>query len=114
MGLKAHHAIDIRLGYNGLDHEDFGVHDSEIGGGFGGSFGYRYYFNEFHKNWFLGARFDLWNNKVDWQDFDDNAMDLLAEGTSNLLVLQPTLIGGFRWQFNNLSLIHIPEPTRPY
>lgn len=100
IGLKTHHAIDFRLGYNVLDHEDFGVHDSEIGGGFGGSVGYRYYFNPEHKNWFVGARTDLWNNEVDWFDLDPDSGEVIAEGTSNIFVLQPTILGGYRWAIN--------------
>ena len=103
--LKPHHAIDFRIGYNGLDHQDFGVHDSEIGGGFGGSIGYRYYFNENHKNWFLGPRVDLWNNIVDWIDLDEQGQDIIAEGESDIFVLQPTLVGGFHWLVNNHFVI---------
>ena len=99
-GPKAHHSFDLRIGFNSLDHMDFGVQDSEIGGGFGGSLGYRYYFNEMHKNWFIGPRVDFWNNIVDWQQIMEDTNELIAEGTSNLLVVQPTLIGGYRWQFN--------------
>lgn len=92
LGLKAHHAIDFRLGYNSLDHEDFGVHDSEIGGGFGGSIGYRYYFNPLHKGFFLGARSDLWFNDIDWQDIINNNT---ISDNSSVIVLQPTLISGY-------------------
>ncbi len=97
--LKLHHAIDFRIGYNGLDHEDFGVHDSEIGGGFGGSVGYRYYFKESHVKWFVGARTDLWNNEVDWIDFDEQGQIPIAEGVSDIFVLQPTILVGYHWMF---------------
>ena len=65
VGLAPHHAVDFRVGYNGLDHGDNGVHNTEEGGGLGGSLGYRYYFNPAHKKWFIGARADLWNNDID-------------------------------------------------
>ena len=100
IGFTSHHSIDFRVGYNGLDHMDFGVHDSEIGGGFGGSIGYRYYFHASHKNWFLGPRVDLWNNIVDWEDFDDSSQDVIASGESDIFVLQPTLVGGYHWLVN--------------
>lgn len=103
--LQTHHAIDVRVGYNGLDHRDFGVHDSEIGGGFGGSVGYRYYFDESHKNWFLGPRVDLWNNIVDWIDFDEQDQDPIAQGESDIFVLQPTLVGGYHWVVNQHFVI---------
>jgi len=62
VGLTNHHALDFRFGYNDLDHKDFGVHDTEVGGGFGGSVGYRYYFNPVNEKWFAGIRTDLWFN----------------------------------------------------
>ncbi len=98
--LKRHHAIDTRIGYNGLDHLDFGVHDSEIGGGFGGSLGYRYYFKDTHSKWFIGARVDLWNNVIDWIDLDPNTEEPIAEGVSDVFVLQPTAVFGYHWLFH--------------
>lgn len=100
LGLTLHHALDFRIGYNGLDHEDFGVHDSEIGGGFGGSIGYRYYFKPERENWFLGLRTDLWFNEIDWKDFAPNTSELIEASTTDVYVLQPTLIGGYRWAFH--------------
>ncbi len=100
IGLAPHHALDFRIGYNSLDHEDFGVHDSEIGGGFGGSLGYRYYFNSENKKWFVGGRTDVWFNEIDWIDFDVND-NVSAMGVTDVVVLQPTLIGGFRWTLND-------------
>jgi hypothetical protein len=40
------------VGYNLLDHKDFGVQESEKGGGFGFTLGYRYYFKPENKKWF--------------------------------------------------------------
>ncbi len=100
VGLTNHHALDFRIGYNGLDHKDFGVHNTEVGGGFGGSVGYRYYFKPAHKNWFVGIRTDLWFNEVDWTDPVPDSNDLL-EGVTNVVVLQPTAIGGYRWALND-------------
>jgi len=96
IGLASHHALDFRIGYNALDHKDFGVHDTEEGGGFGGTIGYRYYFNPEHESWFVGARTDVWFNKVDWTDLEPE-----AESSTDVVVLQPTLIGGYRWAFND-------------
>ena len=98
IGLKSHHAIDFRLGYNDLDHQDFGVHDSEIGGGFGGSIGYRYYFKPLPKGFFIGARTDLWFNDIDWEDIVNT--DIIS-GSSSVIVLQPTGIIGYSFLFND-------------
>ncbi len=101
IGLAPHHALDFRIGYNGLDHKDFGVHDSEVGGGFGGSVGYRYYFKSEHQRWFLGIRTDFWFNEVDWKDIDETSdPEIITIGESNIIVLQPTAIFGYRWAIN--------------
>jgi len=99
-GIKSHHAIDFRVGYNDLDHEDFGVQDSEIGGGFGGSVGYRYYFNPANKKLFLGARTDLWFNDIDWMNFTD-----ATEGETSIIVLQPTALVGYTFLLNDRFVI---------
>ena len=88
-GFKAHHGFDFRIGYNFVDHRDQGKHNNEEGGGFGFTLGYRYYFNPQNTNFFLGARSDLWFNKIDWQDEPN------LSGTTDIIVLQPTLIGGY-------------------
>lgn len=98
LGIKSHHAIDFRLGYNSLDHQDFGVHDSEIGGGFGGSIGYRYYFNSLPKGFFLGVRTDLWFNEIDWEDIEN--MDTVL-GNTSVIVLQPTGMIGYSFLFKD-------------
>jgi len=93
VGLKAHHAIDFRLGYNSLDHRDLGVQENEEGGGFGGTIGYRYYFQPEHHKFFLGARTDLWFNSVDW-------INSTEFGNTKITVLQPTAILGYLFLLN--------------
>jgi len=88
-GFKAHQSFDFRIGYNFVDHRDQGKHDNEKGGGFGFTLGYRYYFKPQNTRFFLGIRSDLWFNKIDWQD-DPN-----LSGTTDIVVLQPTIIGGY-------------------
>ena len=100
LGLAQHHAMGFRIGYNGLDHKDFGVHDTEVGGGFGGSVGYRYYFKPDNKNLFIGVRTDIWFNKIDWTDLEPGSMDPI-EASSKIVVFQPTVIGGYRWAVND-------------
>ncbi len=94
IGLSMHHALDFRAGYNLLDHQDFGEHEDEEGGGFGLTLGYRYYFNPENINWFIGARTDLWFNEIDWIENRNNEGEM---GTSKVTVLQPTAICGYRF-----------------
>ncbi len=89
IGLKPHHGFDFRVGYNFVDHRDLGKHASEKGGGFGFTFGYRYYFHQQNTRFFLGIRSDLWFNKIDWEDGPSGS------GTTKVVVLQPTAIGGY-------------------
>ncbi len=97
LALTNHHALDLRIGYNGLDHKDFGVHNTEVGGGFGGSLSYRYYFNPTNEKWFAGLRTDLWFNEIDWTDPSVDELEPIIKGVTNVVVLQPTIIGGYRW-----------------
>ena len=99
IGLNKHHAVDVRIGYNLLDHQDFGVQEDEKGGGFGFTLGYRYYFQSQNTKWFLGARSDLWFNEVDWKDNIGQANEI--NGTTDVVVLQPTAIGGYRFLLND-------------
>lgn len=99
IGLAPHHAMEVRVGYNILDHQDFGVQDEEQGGGFGFSLGYRYYFKSTHQKWFIGARSDLWFNEIDWKDNIDDLTEL--NGTTNVTVFQPTGVVGYRWGLND-------------
>ena len=103
IGIASHHALDVRIGYNSLDHKDFGEHESEIGGGFGFTLGYRYYFKPENRKWFLGARSDFWWNEIDWEDNIRNPNQMV--GTTNVVVLQPTAIGGYRFLLNNNFVI---------
>ncbi len=93
-GFKTHQSFDFRVGYNLVDHRDLGVHANEEGGGFGFTLGYRYYFKPLNKQFFLGARSDLWFNKIDWQDSPS------VSGTTNIVVLQPTAIAGYLFLIN--------------
>lgn len=89
------HSLSIRLGYNGFDHQNFGVHDGEAGGGFGGTLGYRYYFRAGHTGLFLGLRTDVWRNKIDWKDYVGDFRGNFIKGQSRIVVLQPTAIAGY-------------------
>lgn len=98
---KNHHSVHARAGYNWVRHRDLGIQDDERGDGFGGSLGYRYFFRENTKGgWFLGGRTDLWFNTLDWQDKDENG-NIISTGTSKIVVLQPTALGGFQFLLGN-------------
>lgn len=88
-GFKTHQSFDVRVSYNLVDHRDLGVHDNEEGDGLGFTLGYRYYFKPENDRLFFGLRSDLWFNTIDWED-DPN-----VSGTTNVVVLQPTAIGGY-------------------
>ncbi|MEZ5008205.1 MAG: DUF3575 domain-containing protein [Chitinophagales bacterium] len=102
-------AINIRIGYNWLNHRDVGKHQMEKGGGVGFSIGYRRYFeNEGLKGFFVGVRSDLWFNKVDWKDFKGDK-SLLISGTSNVIVVQPTIEAGYKVKFADNLLSFEPN-----
>lgn len=85
----------LRLGYQFIDHRDQGKHDTEKGTGFGGTLGYKRYFKENFVGPSLGIRSDLWANKIDWESKLETGE--IAKGTTNILVVQPTL--EFGWGF---------------
>jgi hypothetical protein len=89
---SANDVVTLRLGYNATDRRDFGEHDDETGGGFGGGAGYRHYFGEEFTGWLGGARVDLWNMDIDWKEDDG------SEGSTDILVLMPTIEGGYGWR----------------
>jgi hypothetical protein len=93
-GFKPHQSFDLRAGYNLVDHRDQGEHANEEGGGFGFTLGYRYYFKPQNTRFFLGIRSDLWFNSIDWQDSPT------VSGTTDVVVLQPTIISGYLFLIN--------------
>ena len=80
----------FRIAYNATDRQDFGEQDDEEGGGPGFGVGYRHFFDEDYLGWLVGGRLDLWFLEIDWED--DNPV---AEGTTDVIVLQPTIEGGY-------------------
>lgn len=79
--------VTARLGYQIIDHRDQGEHDDETGSGYGGSAGYKHYFNRFFNGPSIGVRADFWSNKIDWESKTDTGT---RTGTSEILVVQPT------------------------
>lgn len=97
---KEKYAVHLRLGYNWIRHRDLGKHKDERGQGYGFTLGYKRYFKEAYKGFFLGARNDFWFNEIDWWDLDEN--DDRKVGLTKITVVQPTLEAGFAMQKNQL------------
>jgi hypothetical protein len=98
-GWGERHEWNLRLGLNLIDHRDLGVKWDEQGWGYGGSLGYRYYFKPDWQGFFIGPRFDLWRNHIDWVDILPN--DAQVSGVTRLLVVQPTAEAGYQWVFGS-------------
>lgn len=101
------HAAHLRLGYNWIRHRDLGVHEDERGDGFGGSLGYRYYFQAGHEKWFAGARSDVWFNELSWKD-NIGGVNAIS-GVSNIIIVQPTLETGYLFLLGDGSTFVAPS-----
>lgn len=87
----------IHAGYNSSDRHDWGEHADESGGGGGLGLGWLHRLGSAPRGWFLGGRVDYWQLEIDWEDPG-------RSGRSNVDVLQPTAVGGYRrdsgrWHF---------------
>jgi hypothetical protein len=103
--LSTKNVLTFRLGYNLAERQDNGEHDDEEGGGPGATVGYRRYFRPDQRRWYVGGRVDLWTMEIDWQD--DTGGPAQSSGTTDILVLQPTVeagygfqLGGSRWRLD--------------
>lgn len=86
-------ALTARVAANITDRDDYGEHDDESGDGFGAGVGYRRAVEGSlaRGGWLWGARIDLWSLEIDWKDPGPR------EGTTDVLVLQPTVEFGYGW-----------------
>jgi hypothetical protein len=98
--LSPYSSIHLRGGFNLFDHQNFGVQDNEEGWGMGLTLGFRRYLSVNWEKWFLSARTVFWLNRVNWKSLGVNDQ-ILASGTTKLLVVQPTLEGGYQFTFAN-------------
>jgi hypothetical protein len=87
--------LTLRLAANLTDREDYGEQDDEEGHGFGGGVGYRRYWAEQRAGWLYGARLDLWSLEIDWTEDPGGPGE--ESGSTDLLVLQPSVEGGYGW-----------------
>lgn len=76
--------------YNITNRRAWGEHDDESGGGAGLGLGWLRQLDSASGGWVLGARLDYWQLEIDWEDSG-------RSGRSDVHVLQPTVVGGYRW-----------------
>lgn len=91
-GFGERNAVHLRVGLQFIDHRDLGVHDDETGNGWGFTVGYRRYFEDAYRGWFLGLRNDIWFNDIDWTDGEGANQQ---SGFTEIVVVQPTAEGGY-------------------
>ncbi len=87
-----HEVGTVRVGWNLTERGDFGEHDDEDGGGPGFGVGWRHYQELGGEGWYWGGRVDLWSMEINWRDKPNR------RGESEILVLQPTVEGGYRFR----------------
>lgn len=97
-GFSEQHSVHLRLGYQEIRHEDWGVHQDERGDGYGFTLGYRYYLQPGFQGWSLGFRTDVWFNQLDWTDNIGQTNEV--RGRTDVTVIQPTVQTGYLYQFN--------------
>lgn len=95
--------VYFRVGANLTERNDWGEHDDESGTGFGGGIGWRRSLAGVPggTGWLYGARMDLWSLEIDWRDPGPR------EGTTDVLVLQPTLEAGYGWTLTSGSRVEL-------
>jgi hypothetical protein len=82
-----------RLAYNFTERSDFGEHDDESGGGPGLGFGWRHWKDSMAEGWHYGARLDVWDLNIDWEDDGPP----VRTGETDIIVVQPSLELGYSW-----------------
>jgi len=97
------HALYLRAGFNFFNHRDLGEWLSEEGWGYGASLGYKRYLKEDQLGIRVGIKNDIWFNKVDWAGF--NQFNSPIFGRTEIIVLQPTAVVEYVWDFGNLFLV---------
>lgn len=97
-GFSNRQAVHLRLGYQEIRHQDFGVHEDERGDGYGFGLGYRYYFKPGFEKLSLGFRTDVWFNSLAWKD--NIGLPAEISGNTDVTVFQPTFQLGYLFKLN--------------
>jgi hypothetical protein len=92
--LGNHYYGSASLSYNFAQRGSNGKHDDENGGGIGGGVTVDKYFRPGQLGWFLGGRAELFGLSIDYRNPG-------VSGTSDILVFQPTVRGGYAWAFDH-------------
>lgn len=106
-GLSEKDGLLTRIGYNLVRHRDLGKHEDERGGGFGFTLGYRRYFKANRNGLFIGAKNDVWFNKIDWKDNIGQPNEV--NGQTDITVLQPTAELGYVLNLGQNDWIFVPS-----
>ncbi len=93
-------SLGLKVGYNRARRRNWGEHEDERGGGFGGGIFYKYYLLNPNKQLYIGARTELWKMIIDWRNSGDDEnlwTDDDIVGFTDILVFQPTLEMGYKF-----------------
>lgn len=90
-------AVILRVAVNSTDRNDWGEHDDESGSGVGVGLGWRHALTESIETtgWLIGARADIWSLEIDWKEPGPRT------GTTDIIVLQPTVECGYGWTYED-------------
>lgn len=96
--ITARDSFTWRVAGNFTERGDYGEHDDESGAGYGAGIGWRHIIPDGGPGdgWVLGARLDVWDLEVDWKDRNPT-----RRGTTDTLVIQPTIEGGYRFDLGS-------------
>lgn len=94
---KIHNSIVFQAGYNKTK-SGSPLHDEEDGTGWGGSIGYRYYFDFLPRKFFLGFNVGAWKMDVKWSKTS-------GTGNSSFVFIQPAAELGYTFLFNDQFFI---------
>lgn len=89
----------IWAGYNLTRRRDWGEHDDERGGGFGGGLESAWFPGSREGGWFMGARGAIWRMEIEWRDDPQTLPGPVRVGETHIVVVQPTLRAGYRLGF---------------
>ncbi len=96
-------SLEARIAYNRARRHGWGEHGDERGGGWGGSFGYKYYILKPMKGLYIGVRSDVWRLTIDYRDIGEDMIYDTADdsdfGQSKIWILQPTASVGYKFLF---------------